>query len=705
MEPAGNSRRRRPGRRSAPAQIRGGDSDARAAPASEVATNSPSRVIRFCPACRGEVKPTFHFCPYCGDLLPDKDAPGDGSSLEEHGTTGKVPQKREAHQGQEVQRKKRKWPLPQTSPPSSATRSQEIAEEEAACSSLGKAKGQDPRQRQKPVKALCPESLGTCEVLTDKDGRCWRLGALVCSSQNGMLYEAVSASEPSLAKQRFSLKLVSCDVGPRMLPSWAQPLGQRAASGPGSSTHWGSWRLQRAGQTSKAAPTEPPSLDGRLAALTSEVEQHSACHSVLAFRFLERASRPFTPSLLFSRLGVPRFLSWSFCGRVPSLEPLGWPACSDPCPSSAPDELSGLGSARGPVASQERIPASPRTVALGAASQLPHNRRERGEHRDVPSEIGAAFQIAPRELVEGRPAQLRGCEPLLAWPRGPAGWTPPTLWSSGLPSGAPTLCESLNPVRKKTRLKDSRWRENWESECGGSALSALLFLRCFIPLLCSRGPPSALTLLYVVTSGEPVSDCTPSWTHFEKREHGWSAVLLGRALGSLSDLLYPPSRPAIQQDSLEAFRRSERGAFAHHFKDLIFFPFLRVGAFVLPLLLVVFSSAFCGLSKVSDDPSRRSDMQALGYCLLKWLYGALPWTGQLPDAQAVMRQKERFLHNAAELMRQSCGQRKPPEALEAYLNRAMALQYEEKPNYRMLQTVLMSALENHRIKPYDSISF
>uniref|UniRef100_A0A5F8HEL7 VRK serine/threonine kinase 3 n=1 Tax=Monodelphis domestica TaxID=13616 RepID=A0A5F8HEL7_MONDO len=41
------------------------------------------------------------------------------------------------------------------------------------------------------------------------------------------------------------------------------------------------------------------------------------------------------------------------------------------------------------------------------------------------------------------------------------------------------------------------------------------------------------------------------------------------------------------------------------------------------------------------DPSRRSDMQALGYCLLKWLYGALPWTSQLSDTLAVMRNKER----------------------------------------------------------------
>ncbi|XP_051846165.1 inactive serine/threonine-protein kinase VRK3 [Antechinus flavipes] len=105
------------------------------------------------------------------------------------------------------------------------------------------------------------------------------------------------------------------------------------------------------------------------------------------------------------------------------------------------------------------------------------------------------------------------------------------------------------------------------------------------------------------------------------------------------------------------------------------------------------------------DPSRRSDLQALGYCLLKWLYGILPWTGQLSNAQEVMGQKERFLSNVAELMRWSCGQRKPSEALKTFLKAVMELQYEEKPDYRMLQTALAPALEQYHLMPYGPISF
>ncbi|XP_027833258.1 inactive serine/threonine-protein kinase VRK3 isoform X4 [Ovis aries] len=39
-------------------------------------------------------------------------------------------------------------------------------------------------------------------------------------------------------------------------------------------------------------------------------------------------------------------------------------------------------------------------------------------------------------------------------------------------------------------------------------------------------------------------------------------------------------------------------------------------------------------------PSRRSDLQTLGYCLLKWLYGTLPWTNCLPNTEEIMKLKQ-----------------------------------------------------------------
>ncbi|XP_027370873.1 inactive serine/threonine-protein kinase VRK3 isoform X2 [Bos indicus x Bos taurus] len=40
-------------------------------------------------------------------------------------------------------------------------------------------------------------------------------------------------------------------------------------------------------------------------------------------------------------------------------------------------------------------------------------------------------------------------------------------------------------------------------------------------------------------------------------------------------------------------------------------------------------------------PSRRSDLQTLGYCLLKWLYGTLPWTNCLPNTEEIVKLKQK----------------------------------------------------------------
>ncbi|MBN3281913.1 VRK3 kinase, partial [Polyodon spathula] len=40
-------------------------------------------------------------------------------------------------------------------------------------------------------------------------------------------------------------------------------------------------------------------------------------------------------------------------------------------------------------------------------------------------------------------------------------------------------------------------------------------------------------------------------------------------------------------------------------------------------------------------PSCRSDLQSLGYCMLKWMCGSLPWSDQIDNPSAVMAEKER----------------------------------------------------------------
>ncbi|XP_043849167.1 inactive serine/threonine-protein kinase VRK3 isoform X2 [Dromiciops gliroides] len=473
MKPAGNSRRRRPGTPPARAQCPGGAGDAHATPASEVATNSPARMIRFCPGCRGQIKPSFTFCPYCGEVLPQKDDPGSGSSPEECGTAGKVPRKKRTRRSQGVQRKKLKWPTPVTPPPTTPPRPQERVGPEASPSFLGKARGQDAHPKQKPVKILSPASVGKLKVLTDKDGQSWSLGAPVPSSENGMLFEAVSASETTFPKQRFSLKL---DLKSGRL-FHEQNFFQRAVK-------------------------------------EKEVHKWKKSHLI-----------PF--------LAVPACTSF-------------------------------------------------------------------GLHQDtyrflVFPDLGRSLQ----SILDDRPRSV--------------------------------LTEKTG-LHILFRLVDALEFIHENEYVHGNVSTENIFVN-----------PDTLGQVTLA---------------------GYSFVF--RYCPGGNHVPYVEQKRAPHQGTLEFISLD-----------------LHKGT----------------------DPSRRSDMQALGYCLLKWLHGALPWTSQLPDAQAVMRQKERFLSNVAELLRHCCGQRKPPEALQAYLDTVMALRYEEKPNYRMLQTVLMSALEKYHTVPYASITF
>ncbi|XP_006868287.1 PREDICTED: inactive serine/threonine-protein kinase VRK3 isoform X2 [Chrysochloris asiatica] len=102
-------------------------------------------------------------------------------------------------------------------------------------------------------------------------------------------------------------------------------------------------------------------------------------------------------------------------------------------------------------------------------------------------------------------------------------------------------------------------------------------------------------------------------------------------------------------------------------------------------------------------PSRRSDLQTLGYCLLKWLCGCLPWTNCLPNTDSIMKLKEQFLNNPESLVEKCCGWNKSSETLKEYLKAVMTLKYDEKPPYAMLRNNLEALLQDLRVSAYDPV--
>lgn len=91
-------------------------------------------------------------------------------------------------------------------------------------------------------------------------------------------------------------------------------------------------------------------------------------------------------------------------------------------------------------------------------------------------------------------------------------------------------------------------------------------------------------------------------------------------------------------------------------------------------------------------PSRRSDLQSLGYCMLRWHTGTLPWT-VLTQPDQVATQKQRYMEDVPALLSQCFGKKRVSSAFQTYLTAVMALRYSEQPDYSALKAGLSAALQ------------
>ncbi|CAJ1049169.1 inactive serine/threonine-protein kinase VRK3 isoform X3 [Xyrichtys novacula] len=91
-------------------------------------------------------------------------------------------------------------------------------------------------------------------------------------------------------------------------------------------------------------------------------------------------------------------------------------------------------------------------------------------------------------------------------------------------------------------------------------------------------------------------------------------------------------------------------------------------------------------------PSRRSDLQSLGYCMLRWHTGSLPWT-EVSDLDQITTQKQRYMDDVPALLNQCFGKKRVSSAFRVYLTSVMALQYSEEPDYSALKDALRDALQ------------
>lgn len=100
--------------------------------------------------------------------------------------------------------------------------------------------------------------------------------------------------------------------------------------------------------------------------------------------------------------------------------------------------------------------------------------------------------------------------------------------------------------------------------------------------------------------------------------------------------------------------------------------------------------------------SRRSDLECLGFNLIFWSQGWLPWGHEklLTQPEQVHRVKEHFMTDIKEMLKQVYGE-KVPTYLGEFLEYVGELAYTSAPDYDLCRNIFLSALQRMGVKSKD----
>ncbi|NWS53882.1 VRK2 kinase, partial [Chunga burmeisteri] len=93
-------------------------------------------------------------------------------------------------------------------------------------------------------------------------------------------------------------------------------------------------------------------------------------------------------------------------------------------------------------------------------------------------------------------------------------------------------------------------------------------------------------------------------------------------------------------------------------------------------------------------PSRRGDLEILGYCMLQWLCGKLPWEQNLKDPVAVQTAKTKLMDELPDSVMEWDSSGSSCREIAKFLACVYDLAYDEKPKYQVLKKILLEGLES-----------
>ncbi|XP_030644934.1 serine/threonine-protein kinase VRK1 [Chanos chanos] len=104
-------------------------------------------------------------------------------------------------------------------------------------------------------------------------------------------------------------------------------------------------------------------------------------------------------------------------------------------------------------------------------------------------------------------------------------------------------------------------------------------------------------------------------------------------------------------------------------------------------------------------PARRGDLEILGYCMIQWLCGRLPWEDNLMDPNYVRDCKIKCRENVEEFMKKCFSTENKPDEMVRFIEEVKSLGYNDKPDYQKLRSILRDGLKAIGAKDDDKLDF
>ena len=103
--------------------------------------------------------------------------------------------------------------------------------------------------------------------------------------------------------------------------------------------------------------------------------------------------------------------------------------------------------------------------------------------------------------------------------------------------------------------------------------------------------------------------------------------------------------------------------------------------------------------------ARRSDLESLGYNMVHWMSGKLPWMDNLANFQHVHMQKTGFMEDIPSFLLHCFGSEDYPGVLQEYLSYVMSLEFDTEPNYKKCRNMFEKALREEKCPLNGKLDF